>query len=392
MSIWFRSRVEKRSATQFAPTPYPALAPTSYLDVGLSNSETALQSVAVRSTVDLIASLASEMPMAVYSGEGKDRQRRVTPSYLLDPAGDGNGRADWCYQLLMSWLLRGNAYGDILDTSRTGTPTQVALHHPDEVSGWLEDGRPVWTVAGRRVAEPARFWHQRVNPVPGRVLGLSPIAFHATTIGLSITSTRFGEQWFRDGAHPSAMLTNELAEIDQPQAQVIKDRFLAALRGTREPVVLGKGWQYKAIQINPEESQFLKTQAYTEAQCCRIFGPGFAEVLGYESGGSMTYANVESRAVILLVHSLDKWLCRLERAFSEMLPRPQYVHLDRSSLLRTTTLDRYRAHQLSLAGQWRTPNEIRALENLPPVSWGDAPIMTTAASEPSETSEGDGKP
>jgi hypothetical protein len=55
--------------------------------------------------------------------------------------------------------------------------------------------------------------------------------------------------------------------------------------------------------VPEEESQFLATQGYTEAQCARIFGPGFAEVLGYESGGSMTYANVESRASHLLVYS-----------------------------------------------------------------------------------------
>ena len=53
----------------------------------------------------------------------------------------------------------------------------------------------------------------------------------------------------------SAILTNEnAAEVSQSNATTLKQRFLAATRGNREPVVLGKGWKYQAIQVSPEES------------------------------------------------------------------------------------------------------------------------------------------
>ncbi|RKT82726.1 phage portal protein, HK97 family [Saccharopolyspora antimicrobica] len=379
MSLWFRGTRQEERATQWAPVPYPALAPSSYVDVNLSSAESAMQSIAVRGAIDLIASLASELPAEVYSGTGTDRVRRPTPSYLLDPAGDGQGLPDWCYQVVESWLLRGNVYGDVLDHRGT-CPTQIQLLHPDDVSGWIdENGTVHWSVTGRPV-NPDRWLHQRVNPVPGRVLGLSPVAWHAATIGLSITSVRFGESWFRDGAHPSALLTNEEATLNEDQARQAKHRFLAALRGTREPVVLGKGWKYQQIQISPEESQFLATQGYTEAQCARIFGPGIAEVLGYESGGSMTYSNVESRSTHLLVYSVNKWLSRLERLLSSMLPRPQYVRIDRDGLLQSTTLERYRANEIALRNRWKTVNEVRQSEgDLPPVPWGNEPNPTSPA-------------
>jgi phage portal protein BeeE len=148
---------------------------------------------------------------------------------------------------------------------------------------------------------------------------------------------------------PAGCSPTRKPSLDQTQAKVAKERFLAALRGTREPVVLGKGWKYQQVQVSPEESQFLATQGYTEAQCARIFGPGFAEVLGYESGGSMTYANVESRSAHLLVYSLNKWFTRLERLLTEMLPRPQYARINRDAMLQSTTLDRYRAHESGAA-------------------------------------------
>lgn len=383
MSVFFRRQSpppagggERRSLASLGAW---SSAPPTYAEINTSAAETSLQSVAVRSAVDLIASLASELPVDVYSGVGPGRQKRPTPGYLLDPAGDGHGLADWCYQALVSWLLRGNLYGDVLDVSPSGYPTQTLLYHPDEVSGALDrDGVVRWSVAGKQV-DPARFLHRRVNPVPGRVQGLSPVAFHATQIGLTLTAGAFGLQWFRDGAHPSGMLVNDEVPIDGEQARTIKSRFMAALRGLREPVVLGKGWRYQQLQVSADESQFLATQGYTEAQCARIFGPGIAEVLGYDSGGSMTYSNVESRSSHLLVYSLNKWLRRLERLLTEMLPGPQYVRINRAGLLQSTTLERYRAHESALKADWAVINEVRELEDKPPVPWGDAPYSRPGA-------------
>jgi HK97 family phage portal protein len=246
------------------------------------------------------------------------------------------------------------------------------LVNPDDVTVTVEAGAPVWWVSGRRVEDPSVFVHRRVNPIAGRVQGLSPIAAHAETIGVSLASTRFGSQWFKDGAHPSAMLTNS-EPLNSEQAETAKKRFLATLRGSREPVVLGKGWDYKALQINPNESQFLQTQGFSEAQCARIYGPGFAEVLGYESGGSMTYANVVDRRQDLLVLSMNRWLRRGERVLSLLSPAGQDVRLNRDALLEATTLQRYEAHASALSNGWRTVNEIRGIEDLPPVEWGSEP-------------------
>ncbi|RKT49353.1 phage portal protein [Saccharothrix australiensis] len=386
-----RAARPERRATQFSPVPYPVLAPRSFAEVDLSIAEASLQSIAVLVTTDLIASLGSELPIVCYRGQDDDRVRVPLPSYLLDPAGDGHGVEDWLYQALMSWLLRGNLYGDILDRARGGHPTQVLLHHPDEVRGWLSEGQEVWSVNGEPVTDRSRWLHRRVHPVAGRVQGLSPIQFAATTIGLSITAARYGEQWFLDGAHPSALMTNDEAELDGDKAKVVKDRFVAALYGSREPLVLGKGWNYQAIQVTAEESQFLATQNWTEAQCSRIYGPGFAEILGYETGGSMRYTNVESRNAHLLVYSMNKWLKRAERLLSGMLPRPLYVEVDRDALLETTTVERYRAHALALSHRWKTVNEVRKRERLPRVAWGDQPNETGPIALPAGDEDKDGQ-
>ncbi len=349
--------------------------------VDLSRAESSLQKVAVWSSTDLIASLCSELPVDIYQGTGEGRRAVRTPLYLQDPGADGQGLEDWLAQLLMSWLLRGNATGRVLDAAPAGYPTAVEWAHPDCVRAQMVDGQPVFYIDGREIPPEARFF-RRVYPMPGQVLGMSPIAHHASTIGLGITATRFGEQWFADGAHPSGMLTNEETDLTPGQAKTAKERFLAAVRGTREPVVLGRGWKYQQIQINPEESQFLETNGFTSAECARIFGPGLAEVLGYDSGGSMTYANVESRSTHLLVYTLNRWLRRAERVLTAMLPRGQYARFNRDALLQSTTLTRFQAHEIAIRSGFETVNEVRELEDRRPVTWGDKPFTPSAEAEP----------
>lgn len=369
MGLFFGPRASTRSTYVVPPSSFDG---GRYNAVDLSRAEASLQKVAVWSAVDLIVSLVSELPVDVYRGSGAEQAQVRTPAWLLDPAGNGYGLEDWIAQLVTSWLLRGNAFGVVADRAPTGYPTAVELLHPDEVSVWLEDGEPVFAHRGQRIP-PDDVFHRRVYPMPGYVLGMSPIAHHASTIGLGISATRFGEQWFEDGGHPSGLLTNTETDMTPDQARTAKQRFMAAIRGTREPVVLGRGWNYQQIQVSPNESQFLETQGYTAAECCRIFGPGIAEVLGYESGGSMTYSNVESRGTHLLVYTLNRWLRRVERVLTGMLPRGQFARINRDALLQSTTLTRFRAHQIALQNRWTTVNEVRALEDMPPVPWGDEP-------------------
>ncbi|MFF3891389.1 phage portal protein [Streptomyces sp. NPDC001914] len=364
------------------PTPFtePPIPPNSaqsagYARVDLSRTESSLQKIAVWSCVNLVATIAETMPLQYFP---RPREVAPLPSWLADPGGDGHGLPDWTSQYVYSAMLRGNVYGFAAERDRLrGTPTQIALQHPDLVGVSLVKGVPQWRVNGEDV--PADdMWHRRVHPVPGRLLGLSPIELQALTIGTGISAMRFGAQWFQDGGHPSALLTSE-SNLDQKQAATAKQRFLAAIYGRREPLVLGAGWKYTSIQIAPNESQFLETNGYTSAECCRIFGPGFAEIYGYETGGSLTYSNIEQRSLDLLTYAVDPWLVRVERALTGLLPAGETVKFNRGALVRTDLLTRYKAHAIALRNQFKVINEVRDLEDEGPVPWGDKPSTDAPA-------------
>src|SRR5690606_41896376 len=114
-----------------------------------------------------------------------------------------------------------------------------------------------------------------------------------------------------------------------------------------------------------------------------------AEVLGNAvKGSSLTYSHLEDRDLHLLKYSLNKWIKRLGRLLSEFLPRPQYVVIDRDALLETSTMQRYAAHASALSQKWKTINEVRQLEHLDPVPWGDVPAGVTGAAPAAQQEPG----
>lgn len=258
----------------------------------------------------------------------------------------------------------------------------IQIQHPDDIRVHEPYGGepPTWYGRGGEIPR-SQLWHKRVHPVPGRLLGASPIEYGAATVSLGVATTEFGLMWFLDGAHPSGLLTTD-ARLDEKQAKTAKDRFMAALRGRREPAVLGQGWKYQTIQVKPNESQFLETQGFTSAECCRLFGPGFAQLAGYSTGEALTYANIEQRSLDVLIYAVDPWLVRLETWLTSLLPAGRNVKFNRKGLLRTDLLTRMRAHEIALRTRMGTVNEARAEEDLPPLPGGDEPPAIAAPAAP----------
>ena len=370
MGLLFGRRAEPEVQRSFT-MPAPFVSGGTFANASIAGTG-ARASVAVQASTDMICSLVSELPVKNYKGEGSEQVEVSVPGNVLDPGDDGMGLEDWIYQLLGSWLHRGNMYADPV-YDRFNALQRLSLFSPDSVGARLDsDGRASWTVNGK----PApRLYHQRVNPLPGVLLGFSPLEANAITILTSIAAGRFAHQWFTEGTHPQMLLTNSEAEsLTAEQVSVVLQRWRAMKTGTREPAVLTKGWSAEGLNITPEQAQLLELIGASEAQACRIFGPAVAETLGYDSGGSMTYSNIVDRRSDLLTLTLNRWVRRVERLLTAMTPRPQKIRFDRDALLESTTLARYEAHAKALP--WKTVNEIRNDEDMPPVPWGNEPPRT----------------
>jgi HK97 family phage portal protein len=135
-------------------------------------------------------------------------------------------------------------------------------------------------------------------------------------------------------------------------------------------MVIGNDWTFEALQVNPQESQFIETQRLNASQIAAIYGCP-PEKVGGESGGSLTYSTVELNALDFQSTTLRSWLVRLEYAISDVLPSREYMRFNLDGALRTDITTRYTAYGLALAQGWLNLDDIRALENKSPLPNGE---------------------
>jgi HK97 family phage portal protein len=253
----------------------------------------------------------------------------------------------------------------VVDRAGAGLlPAQVELLAPDRVGVTVPNGAVEYRVDGQEV-DPASVWHVRAFTAPGQVLGLSPIAHARQAIGLGLGAERFAAKLFAEGI-PSGVLTSD-QDIKPARAEEIRARWEVKHQGKRSIAVLGSGARFQPVSIAPEEAQFLETTRANVATIARYFGVQ-PELIGGESGGSLTYANVEQRALDFLTFGLRPWLVRLETALSALLSSTTTVKFNAAALVRTDLLTRYQAHESAIRAGWKLRSEVRDLEDLPPIA------------------------
>jgi HK97 family phage portal protein len=365
----FRAARETRAITDLSSIPSNA-------DLWFGNStgkhitkETSMRLSAVWACVSLISDQLATTPVDVFRRQG-DRRVPVSPepAVIVDPYPEMTA-VEWRSAILLSLLLRGNAYCFAGDYDRLEYPRSLMPLDPDEVlCDRDESGALRYRVAGERVPS-GRMFHVRGKLMPGQVVGMSPIAAHAQTIGLGLSAEEFGARWFADGAHPSAVLSTD-QQVNQEQAATIKARFLAAVRGNREPVVLGAGMQYSPISVAAEESQFLESQKFTVNQIARIFNVPAEKIGGSAEGSTLNYSNRSDRLIDFQTDALMPWAVRLEQALNRLLPKPQFMRFNFDAQLRVDPLTRHRVHDLQLKSGTTNPDEVRALEDKLPLPDG----------------------
>jgi HK97 family phage portal protein len=322
-----------------------------------------MQHSAVWACVDLIGSAISTLPLYAYRRGELDPLPDLPP--LLRQPSATMDTLDFLYATLQSLLVRGNAYGLIVDRAGAGLlPAQVELLDPNRVQ--VAANGPVEYRVDGQLVDPASVWHVKAFTTAGQVVGLSPIGHARQAIGLGIAAEKYAAKFFGESAIPSGVLTSD-QNIKQDRADQLKARWRQAHGGNRDIAVLGDGARFQAVTIPPEEAQFLETTRANVATIARYFRMQ-PEMIASESGGSLTYANVEQRALDFLQFTLRPWLVRLETALSALLSSTTTVKFNAAALVRTDLLTRYQAHESAIRAGWKLRSEVRDLEDLPPVA------------------------
>jgi phage portal protein BeeE len=86
--------------------------------------------------------------------------------------------------------------------------------------------------------------------------------------------------------------------------------------------------------------------------------------------------------------TLRGYLVRIETALSALLPRPIIVRANADALTRPDLMTRYQAHQIALASGFLSRNEVRRIEDRPPIEGGDTYADPAAPPAPGPTQGG----
>lgn len=337
------------------------------------NVERALSLVPLFACVRILADSIASLPLQPYRKAGERREPLTSTPRLLDEPAARDNLFQWLHKCVVSLALRGNAYGLIVARDGFGFPTMIEWLHPDEV--YVDEQRPTLPVyywLGAKVPTED-IVHIPWLVLPGKVVGMSPVGAFAATIGVGLSATQYGRRWFENGGTPTATMKNTAKTLTPVEAEATSDRLMARIQAGK-PLVYGSDWDFAALKVSPEESQFIETMKMNATQIAAIYGVP-PEKVGGEAGGPLTYNTVELNQLDLATSTLRPWLVRLETTFSSLLPERTFVRFNADAMIRTSLLDRYKAHGIALASGWRNADEIRALEDLPPLPDGAGQIF-----------------
>lgn len=393
----FRRRAPERRWLDTGSVSWPTTNPAGNIVPSAMNVDQALRLAPVFAAGRLLASSVSSLPLQVYRRTGDGGQKVKLPLLFRQPSATGRPR-DWMFRAMTSLIYRGNAVGYITSRNTLEYPTSIEWLNPDDVNvdDRLYYGRgsftdPIWYVRGEEVPT-ADIVHIPWFTMPGRVWGLSPIAAFASTVGVGLAAQEFKADWFRNGGVPPGKFKNSTQVVDQQAANTIKRRLVNAIR-SHEPIVYGKDWDYDPITVSESEAKFVETMRLGATEIANIYGIP-PEMIGGETGKSMTYSNTEMQGIDLVRFTLLPWLTMLEDALSALLPSSQYVKFNVDALVRSDSRTRYANYQTARTIGLMSIDEIRALEDLPPLPDGAGEDYTplgkgAPAPEPADPGAGD---
>lgn len=331
---------------------------------------TAMQQATVWSCVYLLADTVSNLPVGGFRKVAGARQPIDPDPILLREPSAGTDMATWLSMLMVSLLLRGNAYGLITTRDNLGYPTQIEPLHPDEVTPRRERGekRITYRLNGE-IHQAIDIMHVRGLMFPGMIEGLNPIQYARQTVGLALASQEYGAKFFGESAHPSGILEAE-GDVSDTAAQAVLSKWETNhANRSRRPALLTGGLKWKPISLSPEESQFLETRGYSRSEIAGFFRVP-PHMVGDMDKNSTWGRGVEEIGLQFATYTLQPWIGRFEKVLTSYFPRPQYVKFNISALLRTRTLDRYQAYLIARQAGFQNADEIRELEEYGPIPDG----------------------
>ena len=354
---------------------------------GSTDAENVLGLSAVWACVNLIAGTIASLPLMVYR-TGSDGSRDVFRDHSLyrvlhDSPNSLQTALDFWEFTGASIELWGNGFARKVksgDRIVGLTPVMPALPQVSNLGNgrlryrWTEGGKE-FDLTSDDVLHIRGFGG---NPLGG----MSTLSFGARAFGLALDIDRSARGTFKNGLRPSGVLTFDKF-LTQEQRDIVEEKltekYVGAMNSGR-PLVLEGGTKWAQLGINPEDAQMLESRGFSVEEIARFFGvPPF--MIGHAEKSTSWGTGIKEQTLGFQKFTLRRRLKRIEQSLEKQLLSPAdraagiVIEFNLEGLLRGASDERASFYQSGLSNGWMTINEVRALENLPPVEGGDVPRM-----------------
>jgi len=210
-----------------------------------------------------------------------------------------------------------------------------------------------------------------------------PIATNRDAIGMAIAASAYGSKAFQAGGVPPAVMTGpfQSGAAASRASEDVASMMAKLARDGRPIMALPLGHELKSIGFNPEQMQLLELQRFSIEQIARIYNlpPIFLQDLTHG-----TFSNTEQQDLHFVKHTVKRWVEQTEAELNLKLfgrGSAYFVEFNLDGLMRGDLATRMQAHATAIQNGIRTPNEVRKIENLPPLPGGDD-LMIQGATVP----------
>jgi HK97 family phage portal protein len=231
--------------------------------------------------------------------------------------------------------------------------------------------------------------HARAGYCFDGLRSISPVKFAAQQIGAGLAMERFMNDFWRNGAIPTAVLTTSKSFTDPKQSQRLANRFLRTYRGRRRGVVvLEDGMTFTPLSWSHVDAQFMEQKRELVETIARVWRCPLGKLMTQISGTSQTYRNQEQERYELYGDAVLPKAIRIESALRrdrDLYPRGSgmFPQFDADQVLRADSLTRAKVNQIRAGGAaWARTDEIRADENRAPDAELAAKQLEAPASAP----------
>jgi len=355
---------------------------------GNVTSDQAVRLSAVFGCWRLLADAMSTLPADTFTRSGGIRKPyRPRPAYLDFQPPQGSKIAYFC-QVVLSLLADGNAF---VATPRDdlGVPLDLVPLDPSQVTVERKDGEIRYLVGGSEYT-PWDITHIPGLLMPGALRGLSPISAAREVIDGALKAQAYGTNFVDNMAVPPAVIEVPSSggdpKVEREKAkkvgQIWQDTHGGSNAG-RVGVLIG-GATLKTIAISPEDAQWLDSKRFSVVEIARIYGVPphlIADATNSTSWGSGLAEQNQTFGSFTLQPMCE----RIEEAHGRLLTThglpDVFLKMNLDAKLRSAPKERAETMAIQIANRSLTINEARALEDRPPVSWGDDFTVADVASE-----------